>query len=265
MDDNPSELFDQNYFKSHCGTIEYKRSPEFTTFFGNIAERLTRDFAPKTALDAGCAIGILVEELRNRDVDAHGFDISNWAIQQMPQKYAQFVRVGSITDPHVVHGPFDIVTCIEVVEHLPPQDADQAISNLCSWGDLILFSSSPLDYSESTHFNVQQPGYWCEKFARNGFVHVLDYDISYVTSWAMLFRRERAILPSIVRGYEDRLWQIKKENADLRQALLGYEDSPGLIHHTRALQRTKAWKVVNKYWRLKYSLTSKARTLTRRS
>ena len=51
-------------------------------FFDWIAERITRDINPKTVLDAGCAMGFLVEGLRARGVEAWGVDVlgvCHWA------------------------------------------------------------------------------------------------------------------------------------------------------------------------------------------
>jgi len=52
---------------------------------------------------------------------------------------------------------------------------DQAIANLCQASDDILFSSTPDDYREFTHVNVQPPEYWAERFALNGFVRDIDF------------------------------------------------------------------------------------------
>lgn len=217
MTHDPNQLYGENYYKYYCGSGGYERAPNWLNFFGQIADRIIADFSPKSVLDAGCAIGMLVEALRDRGVDAQGFDISEFAISQMPAKYRPYVKVGSILDQNVVQRRFDLVVCIEVLEHLQPHEAEQAIQNLCAWGDVVLFTSSPEDYKEVTHFNVQQPGYWVEKFALQGFSRMLSYDASYIAPWAMVFRRERLVLPSLVRQYENRMWEQSKEIAALRQ------------------------------------------------
>jgi GT2 family glycosyltransferase/SAM-dependent methyltransferase len=186
--------YGSSYYESSCsltGMTAYTRDePEWALFFGNIAQHIVNDLRPRRVLDAGCAIGFLVEELRNRGVDAFGFDISSYAISQVPADLRPYVCVGSILDPDLLlNQHFDLVVCIEVVEHLQPHETDAAIANLCRWGDAVLFSSSPEDFTERTHHNVQRPGYWARKFADNGFALDANYDATYITPWAMLFRR----------------------------------------------------------------------------
>ncbi len=215
----PQELYNEAYYKNYVGASYERGETEWINFFGNIAHRIVNDFNPQSTLDAGCAIGMLVEILRRRGVDAFGFDVSEWAVKQMPQEYARFVKAGSILDSKIFNRKFDLVTCIEVLEHLDPSDADQAIQNLCGWGDLVIFTSSPDAYDEPTHFNVQQPGYWAEKFAQNGFVRVLDYDASFIAPWAQVYRRERIVFSWLARQYENKFW-INRKQIQTQQATI---------------------------------------------
>ena len=41
--------------------VSYERNAFWLDFFRKIADPLIEDFSPKTTLDAGCAIGLLVE------------------------------------------------------------------------------------------------------------------------------------------------------------------------------------------------------------
>ena len=114
--------------------------------------------------------------------------------------------------------------CIEVVEHMPAQDAAAAIGNFCRHADDVLFSSSPLDYGETTHVNVRPPEYWAEQFARHGFIRDVDFDASFITPWAVRFRRSAEPLHRIVAGYERQHAPVLRERADLRARLAALED-----------------------------------------
>jgi hypothetical protein len=91
---------------------------------------------------------------------------------------------------------------------------------LCAATDDILFSSTPFDYREATHLNVQPPDYWAYQFALQGFVRDVDFDASFLTSWTVRFRRSREPWPRIVRDYERRFAALWKENTDLRSLVL---------------------------------------------
>ena len=58
-------FYDEYYFKHNCGS-PYERTPEWLQLFAGIADKIVREIGPRTVLDAGCAMGFLVEALRQR-------------------------------------------------------------------------------------------------------------------------------------------------------------------------------------------------------
>lgn len=217
-----ADIYGESYYRSHLATgrtdLAYERNEHWLTFFGGVAERIVTTLRPTTVLDAGCAIGMLVEALRERGVDASGVDLSDWAIAHAHESVTDHVRVGSLTEP--IDGRFDLVTCIEVLEHLPASEVDKAILNLTSITDRLLISSTPEDFEEPTHLNVQPPEYWAGKLAELGFHRDLDYDASFLTPWAVLFRRSGADPAGLVRSYERDRWNLVRERDALRQTTL---------------------------------------------
>ncbi len=212
------DLYDADYYHAHLGGIPYNRSePHWMRFFGIVADHIIADLAPHSVLDAGCAIGLLVECLRDRGVDARGFDISEWAIEQVPETIRPFCTVGSLLEP--IRGQFDLITCIEVLEHLPASQAAPVIANLCAHADAVLFSSDPADFDEPTHLNVETTGYWAKHFAQQGFYRDFDHDVSYLAPHAMLFRRSRRDTADLVSEYERVLWNTRKTLAQVHETL----------------------------------------------
>jgi glycosyltransferase involved in cell wall biosynthesis/SAM-dependent methyltransferase len=213
------------YYSHSCGgNAPYQRDePAWVAFFGRIADRLVSELAPRSVLDAGCAIGLLVEALRDRDVEAWGLDFSDYAIGQVRADLRPFCWVGSITED--LDRDFDLITCIEVLEHLPAEQAEVAVANLTNHTDRILFSSTPDDFQEPTHINVQPPEYWAGLFALHGFYRDLDFDASFVARHAVLFRRQRGALTPVIRGYERWCNQLTLENRELRAAHLAVAEA----------------------------------------
>lgn len=170
---DPGSLYDEQYYLSDLsdGYKAYGREEPWVSFFGNIADQIIRDYRPTSVADIGCAYGLLTEALVDRGVDAYGFDISPYAIGQARRDMVERLSLHAITDPIPLRlsGKYDLAVCIEVLEHLPPEQIDTAIANLCTCADRIIFSSSPDDFDEPTHFCVLPTETWLEKFAEHGF------------------------------------------------------------------------------------------------
>jgi SAM-dependent methyltransferase len=88
-------------------------------------------FRPKRVLEVGCAKGFVVDLLRRRGFDAWGVDFSRYAIRAAPARVRGFVAVGDILDLKFPDNSFDLVACIETLEHLTPERAAQAVAELC--------------------------------------------------------------------------------------------------------------------------------------
>jgi|SRR5579862_6103515 len=205
--------YDAYYYRNCCGS-PYLRNEMWLAFSARIADRILRDIRPRRVLDAGCGLGLLVETLRDRGVDAYGVDVSSYVIGQVYEPIRPFCSQGSITEEF--QGRYDLIVSIEVLEHMPPAEAERAVENMCAHTDEVLFSSTPIDYKEPTHVNVRQPDYWVEQFGRYGFFRDVDFDGSVITPWAIRFRRSTEPPHRIVRGYERRLWELVAERNDLR-------------------------------------------------
>jgi glycosyltransferase involved in cell wall biosynthesis/SAM-dependent methyltransferase len=189
-----AEMYDKEYFEKHYNP-PYKRSElRWLNFFNHIADELVRSLKPRTMLDVGCAIGFLVEALWRRGVQAYGIDLSNYAIRQVPENLKGFCAVKSVLEPLPESFPrtYDLLTCIEVLEHLSPDEGQVAIKNIASKTRCILFSSTPHDdLAESTHVNVRPVIYWLQSFAEVGFYPDLRFDASFVSPQAFLLRKSR--------------------------------------------------------------------------
>lgn len=92
--------------------------------------RAVSNFKPKGRfLDVGAGIGLLVEEARKLGFDAEGVEPSR-ALQAAAAAKAIPVHLGVIPTP-AIRGPYDIVSAIDVIEHVDkPLDLLIAIRNL---------------------------------------------------------------------------------------------------------------------------------------
>lgn len=199
--------YDADYYRSHCGSLPYSREEKATmNHFRNFAATLVARYAPKRVLDVGCAKGMLVEHLRDLGVDAYGIDTSEFALSEVRDDVKPYCRFASALEPF--DGKFDLITCIEVAEHLDESQAEALIANLCAHADDIVFSSTPADFAEETHFNVQQRDYWVTLFARNGFFPDLRFEPHFVTPQALRFKRMTRPLNVAILSKEREEWAV---------------------------------------------------------
>ncbi len=200
---SPGAQYDATYYEHGLGPVPYQQRDVWLTRFRFVADQIARVYAPKTVFDAGCAFGYLVEALRERGIEAWGSDVSDYAISQAGEGARPYVRAGSISEPLTRH--YDMITCIEVLEHVDTETGDAAIANFCAHSDAVLFSSSPSDFEEATHMNVQPPGYWAARFAAHGFYRAVEHDPAWVTAWAGMFRKQSGSADAVLQRYENAL------------------------------------------------------------
>ena len=173
---DPASLYDEAYYRSHCGPHPYERNASWTRFFGDAADAIVRAAEPSTAVDVGCAFGLLVEALWDRGVRAEGFDVSPYAIGNVRADMVAHCRIASILEPPV--GRYDVAICLEVLEHVPAEQTEPAIRNLTALADVVVFSSTPSDFAEPT-----------------GFAPDPRADLSAIAPHAMLLRKSAEPIP----------------------------------------------------------------------
>jgi 2-polyprenyl-3-methyl-5-hydroxy-6-metoxy-1,4-benzoquinol methylase len=69
-------------------------------------------------LDAGCGSGRMLDEL-SRYGHAHGVDSNAWAVSSARARGHADVRLGMVEQLPYATGTFDLVTCLDVIEHTP--------------------------------------------------------------------------------------------------------------------------------------------------
>ena len=180
-------MYDKAYFDNYHPPYN-ENEAHWGMFFGAIADYITLVFNPVTVLDVGCAKGFLVGELRKRDVLAWGIDSSVYAIRNATREAAPYVSIHSATDKLRIR--YDVITCIEVLEHIQENEALKALDNICAHADRVLFSSTSTDVDEPTHINVHSQRYWIEQFVKRGFLREARNEPNHLIPWVMVWQRQ---------------------------------------------------------------------------
>ena len=102
-----------------------------------------RYFAAERMVDVGCATGFVVNHLRTAGRDAWGTDFSEYAVTHAPLETRPYLVQGNSLCLPYADSSFELVICLETLEHLWPQDIDRAISELCRISSRWVFASIP--------------------------------------------------------------------------------------------------------------------------
>lgn len=207
------KLYNQHYYEKSCGDESYLDKDKWAPFYERIADEIIDTLHPSIVLDVGCAVGYLVAALRDRGVEAYGIDVSEFAISKVREDIRPYCKVCSALKPFPEDFPrtYDLITTIEVAEHLYESDGIRLIENICKHSKNIIFSSSSDDITEKTHYNVQQAEYWAKKFAKNGFTKDLTYDASFIAPQAVMFVKREYKADRLIEDYERTIRIFKQQ------------------------------------------------------
>ena len=134
------------------------------------------DFFPvKSAVDVGCGVAPWLRAAMELGVArAIGLDGDYIDFERLLVKSAYFrscdLETEDLRSAVNDQEPFDLVMCMEVAEHLSAGRAQPFIKELCSLGDLVLFSAAIPGQGGTNHVNEQWPRYWAALFEAHGFM-----------------------------------------------------------------------------------------------
>jgi SAM-dependent methyltransferase len=209
-------FYDEFYYDTYAFGQRYEASnPHWQQHFARFADAIVAELAPRTVMDLGCGPGLLVAALRQRGVEAWGVDISEHAIAHAPSDASDFCRVGSISD--ALEENYDLIVCIEVIEHLPASYGDESVANMAKHANRVLFSSAPDDFKDPSHSNVRPTEHWVGLFAHHGMYRDLEFDASFITPHAICFYRPESPL-QVIKEYERHWLRMATELKDVREA-----------------------------------------------
>jgi SAM-dependent methyltransferase len=133
-----ADVYDGSYFgegrdpsgdrEGRSGYARYDRIASNADIAGWL---LWRNFRVASSLDVGCATGYLVEVLRERGIDAQGCDVSPYAVEHATPGAVGHLRVANLfAGLPWPDGAFELVTALEILEHLPPDQVGLALAEI---------------------------------------------------------------------------------------------------------------------------------------
>ena len=125
---------------------------------------------PTTCLDVGCGTGIYVEEFNKQGVKTIGVD-GNLATKTILKTSPENVLYKDVRHPLEFTQKFDLVVCIELIEHIEEKYEDVLLFNLTQYTNkwLLVTTGEDTKGKERLHLNEKPTEYWIDKIAALGY------------------------------------------------------------------------------------------------
>lgn len=104
-----ADSIDNEYMKEEGGR---------TKTANRIFDMIERHVSPGRLLDVGCYTGVFLAAARARGWQVQGVELSTWAVETARAHYQLEVAQGTLGAVHFPPAQFDLITLIDVIEHL---------------------------------------------------------------------------------------------------------------------------------------------------
>lgn len=159
---NTSEVYSPKY----CKKINAKQWRHDLT--PNTMKIIYDHFLPKSIVDVGCANGLHLKAFKDLGCKKlFGIEGTKHFIPYINKYYGGDYIIADLRKPLPKLEKFDLVLCLEVLEHLEKEFAHQAVENLLSLGNTLLISACPIK-GGFHHLNPQPKEYWINIFESLG-------------------------------------------------------------------------------------------------
>lgn len=158
--------------------------------YQQIADALAKHFGCRRVLDVGSGQGFLVDALVVRGVNVCGIERESEAVAFMSNAARERIVIGDATNGSCPRGDFDLVTCVEVAEHIEPEKTARFLDVLAEKTAEWLYFTADTTPSR-LHINLHPHEWWAEEIERRGLY--LDVEKSAV----MRLETVNAVVPWI--------------------------------------------------------------------
>jgi SAM-dependent methyltransferase len=165
MPPGPANHYDEHFFDD--------QREESSSSAATVVPLVNELLGPRSVLDVGCGVGPWIQAWMKLGVsDAVGVDGPYVSSEQLLMPAQSYVAA-DLTKPLDLGRRFDLVSCLEVAEHLDAAHAATLVDSLTRHGDVVLFSAAIPGQPGTHHVNCAWPSHWVELFGVRG-LQVLD-------------------------------------------------------------------------------------------
>ena len=171
-----SQVYDSDYFengpqtkKSNYRDYSWDR---LGSYFQRTARHIVDLFKPERTLDVGCAKGFLVKALDELGVDAYGIDPSVYAVSNAHPDVGDKINLDSAQTIPYPDNTFDVVTCFDVMEHIPMRETSRVLKELLrvskEWVIIRVVTHEVEGDLDSSHETIRGREWWTERIEKAG-------------------------------------------------------------------------------------------------
>lgn len=134
--------FDEAYFRTAYRDYRAQNPEAKLAFYRRVVEEWAPPRRPLDLLDVGCGPGRFLAYLdRAGGVRPHGTDVSGWALERAREALpGAELRRASAAETPFPPASFDVVTALDVIEHVPERDrVEEAVAAMLRPGGLFVF------------------------------------------------------------------------------------------------------------------------------
>lgn len=142
--------------------------------YETLCQGLSRTLDFEKVLDVGSANGFIIDGMLRIGKEVRGVELSPSVASVLSEQARSRTTFGDATRLGMI-GPFDLVTCIEVAEHVPPERSMDLVRALVVNSARWIYFTAATPYQGGVgHINCRPHFFWLRAFRQYGF-H-LDYD-----------------------------------------------------------------------------------------
>ena len=150
------DLYSREYYAEMLSDEKMADAREFCA-------ALQTQFSPDSVIELGCGAGRFLIPLSEAGIEILGVDRSQKAFEESPLP-ADRLEVHDLREPYRTDREFDLVLCIEVLEHIPPEDAETVVRSIATAAPVAVITAAQPGQGGTHHVNEQPPDYWKQKF-----------------------------------------------------------------------------------------------------